>query len=174
MRYTQYVSVNIFTYEQKEILPFKITKHRGRSHHINLLLLQIEETLHYCLIKDINIFLSRTKHHKSGFYACNYCLHMFTKQSLLDDYIPYCSPHGSQKVEIPSEHNCFLEFKDYEKTLEVPFVIYADFETLNSRLTSCNMDSKQSHTMPTTLLTPCSFGYKVVCIDPQYTKPTVI
>lgn len=56
----------------------------------------------------------------------------------------------------------------------MPVVIYADLETLNRKLTSCHVDPHESSITPTTLITPCSFGYKVVSIDPQYTKPTVV
>ena len=53
------------------------------------------------------------------------------------------------------------------------FVIYCDFETLNTKHT-CYPDLSKSSTTPTTKCEPCGYGYKVVCVDSRYTKPTVI
>lgn len=67
-----------------------------------------------------------------------------------------------------------LEFKDFEKQMKVPFVIYADFETLNAKVQSCAQNPAKSSTTKTMLLQPISFAYKVVSIDPKLTKDTVI
>lgn len=50
-----------------------------------------------------------------------------------------------------------------KKTLRVPYVIYADFETLNKGSTS-----------KTQLFEPCSYGYKVICTDPNFSKETSV
>ncbi len=64
--------------------------------------------------------------------------HIQYAQDLLAKHLPYCSINGPQKVELPVEgHDDILEFKNLEKGLKVPFVIYADFETLNTKLQSC-------------------------------------
>lgn len=108
-------------------------------------------------------------------YFCPYCLHGFWKENSLQEHQQYCSTHGAQRVELPiAGKNDILKFQDYEKTLKVPFVIYADFETINRKLHTCAPNPKHSATTPTTKLEVCSFGYKVVCEDGQYTKPTVI
>lgn len=53
-------------------------------------------------------------------------------------------------------------------------MIYADFETLNVKVQTCAPNPELSHTTANKLLLPISFGYKVVCQNPKYTKPTVI
>ncbi|XP_052806652.1 uncharacterized protein LOC128235904 [Mya arenaria] len=169
------ISINVFTYEDGSILPLRITEQRHRQHHINLLWLKSGDISHYCLITNLNRFLSRTKSHRSQMHFCSYCLHAFVKENLLVEHQQYCSPHGAQRVELPEVgQNDILEFKDYQKTLKVPFVIYADFETVNRKLHTCAPNPKQSATTPTTKLEVCGFGYKVVCEDEQYTKPSVI
>jgi hypothetical protein len=163
------VSVNVFTYQNKEVLPFRITKQRGREHNINLLLLQSETKSHYVLIKNLDLFLDSQKKFRHGYYYCEFCLHGFVKESLRQEHIPYCQVHGEQKIELPSNKDCFLEFKDYEKTLRVPYVIYADFETLNKPLNGDTVGC----TTQTQLLEPCSFGYKVICTDSNFSKDIV-
>lgn len=84
-------------------------------------------------------------------------------QKLLDNHIDYCSVNGPQRVELPQPGDNILQFKDFGKTLRVPSVIYADFKCLNIPIQENNHIAKQ---------TPCAFAYKVVCENPQYTKPT--
>lgn len=86
----------------------------------------------------------------------------------------YCSANEPQRVIFPENNEAFLEFKDFEKQLRVPFVIYADFETFNRKIHSCDPNPENSNTTTKTLLEPCGYGYKVVCTDSNYTKPKVI
>ena len=170
----KHFSINVFTYEENCIIPLRIAENKGRRHLVNLLLYKCGELAHYCLITDLNKFLSRTKQHK-GNHFCHYCLHGFAKEETLQKHQVYCSSNGPQRVELPVPgENDILRFKDYEKTLKVPFVIYADFETINRKLDTCQSDPNQSSTSQTTKLEACSFGYKVVCEDERYTKPTTI
>ena len=93
-------------------------------------------------------------------------------RKVLKKHKPYGFVHGPQKVELPKPgQNDTREFSDYEKQLKIPFVIY---ECLNVKVESCAANPQQSHTTTTSLLQPISFGYKVVCQNPKYTKPTVI
>lgn len=103
------------------------------------------------LIKDLNAFLHRSKKDNNILFFCPYCLHAFTKKTNLENHERNCSTNGAQKVELPTGgDDSVLEFTQLEKELKVPFVIYADFETLNRTLpthteneqTSANPHSK--------------------------------
>ena len=67
--------VIVFAFEKNEILPLRITKYTGRDRHVDLLLLTNEQTSHYCLIKDLNKFLFKTKPRQCKTYFCPYWLH---------------------------------------------------------------------------------------------------
>ena len=60
-----------------------------------------------------------------------------------------------------------IEFKNYFKQIPVPFKIYADFE--------CNLKSVESYEGSYSKKyqdhVPCSFAYKLVCVDDEFTKP---
>ena len=66
--------------------------------------------------------------------------------------------------------NGIIEFKNYFKQLPVPFKIYADFE--------CNLRDIEiyegSYTKKYHEHVPCSYAYKVVCIDDRFSKPIVV
>lgn len=59
--------------------------------------------------------------------------------------------------------------------MKIPSVIYADFETIQRPIQTCENNIGISHTTPTKRLDVCCFGYKVVWFaDDRYSKPTEI
>ena len=168
------ISVNIFAMEDKEIVPLRITEHTERLHHVNLLLLQDGEKTHYCLISNLDRFLSRTNSRHNRAFFCPYCLHGFIRAELKSNHIPYCKINGPQKVELPAPGDNILQFKDFHKMLKTSFTIYCDFETLNRKIDTCPPNPNSTHTLQSHKLDVCGFGYKVVCEESAYTKPTVV
>ena len=63
-----------------------------------------------------------------------------------------------------------IKFENYFKQIPVPFKIYADFEC-NLKKVKCN---EGSYTEKYQDHIPCSFVYKIVCIDDKFTKPNII
>ena len=77
------------------------------------------------------------------------------------------SINGKQSVKLQKG---IIEFENYFKQIPVPFNVHADFE--------CNLrgveNYKGSYTKKYQDHVPCSFAYKVVCIDDSFTKPIVV
>ena len=77
------------------------------------------------------------------------------------------SINGKQSVKLEEG---IIKFENYFKQTPVPFKIYADFE--------CNLKSVKckegSYTEKYQGHIPCSFAYKIVCINDRFTKPTII
>ena len=70
-------------------------------------------------------------------------------------------------------------FKNYHKSLPVPFCIVADFECITEKITekisSYQPSDRKSYTEKYQKHTACSFGYKVVChYDQKYSGDVVI
>jgi hypothetical protein len=85
---------------------------------------------HYCWIKDLSRLLGDQHSNTRRYHHCPYCLHGFIKERLLEDHIPYFQTHGPQKIDLPNDDDKWLYYKDIRKQLNVPYVIYADFESL--------------------------------------------
>ena len=169
------ISINVFGFENNEIYPLRITKQKNRKHHIYLLFLQKDNASHYCLIKDLNAFLHRTKTSKSKTFFCPYCLQGFTRQDLLDKHTDFCSANGEQKIILPTKgKDDILKFTDFRKKMKCPFVIYGDFVTVNRDVLTCTPNPEKSAATKTKQLDVCSYGYKRVCTDSRYTKHSVI
>ena len=63
-----------------------------------------------------------------------------------------------------------IKSENYFKQIPVPLKIYADF-AFNLKSVNCD---EGSYTKKYQDHIPCSFAYKVVCIDDRFTKPTVV
>ena len=77
------------------------------------------------------------------------------------------SINGAQSVRL---ENGTAEFKNYFKQIPVPFKVYADFE--------CNLESVESYEGSYSKKyqdhIPCSFAYKLVCVDDKFSKSIVV
>ena len=49
--------------------------------------------------------------------------------------------------------------------MEVPFVVYADFECFLENMDSCEPDNRNSFTEKYQKHQPCGFCYKIVCLE---------
>ena len=112
------ISINVFGFEHGEVIPLHITPTRA-SIHVNLLLISKGDKQHYVWIKNLDRLLSDQNKHHARTYFCSYCLHGFSKEKLLKDHVAYCQIHGPQKIELPSEEDRWLFYKDVGKQLRV-------------------------------------------------------
>ena len=92
---------------------------------------------------------------------------VFSSINVLAEHKEVClSINRAQSVRLEKET---IEFKNYFKQIPVPFKIYADFEYNLKTVESCEgfySKKYQDHV-------PCSFTYKLVCVDDEFTKPIV-
>ena len=163
------VSVNVFGYE-KEVYPLRITK-RANDKTINLLLISERENQHYCWIKNMSRLLtSQISKHRTRRFYCLRCLNSFYTAESLQKHELYCSNHDVVKVELPNEENNTLSFNNYNKSMRVPFVIYADFEAFTQKLDDeKSRDNKSSYTSQYEKHSPSGFCYYIKCsFDESY------
>ena len=101
---------------------------------LDLLLISNGFTNHYVYIKGFNrLIVSKTKT-KNKKYFCKSCLQCFSSEKVLEDHIKdYLIINGGQNAKLEKG---FIEFKNFNKQIPVPFKIYADFECL---LKSCDV-----------------------------------
>ena len=83
------ISVNVFAFDGEELVSLYQTKHRGRSQHINLLMISEGDKRHYVLIKDLRRLLYSKTNNKC--YPCKYCLHRCSTLKVLQQhYVEGC------------------------------------------------------------------------------------
>jgi len=155
--------LNIFVYglrNNKTIIGplYKSINNKGKS--IHLLLLENNSNTHYCLIKDLpRLVRSQITQHHGKLYFCESCLLFFPTSHEIDTHL--C---GGVVTVLPNRGS-YLSFKNFNRKQNIPFVIYADFETLLAPVTDTSMNT--SITSYSQQHVPAAFGYNIVSQSKQ-------
>ena len=85
---------------------------------------------HYLAVKNISGLLRGiTSNHNGDFYCLN-CLHSYTTEKKLRKHKRICNDNDFCYLKMPDEDNNILKCVPGEKSLKIPFTIYADLECL--------------------------------------------
>ena len=149
-----YICINVFRYENRLIFPIYVSDQKSEN-SMDLLL----------VIEDFDRFMFHKTKNKNKKHFCKSCLQCFSIKNVLTEHKQDClSINGVQSVRLEKG---ILKFENYFKQIPAPFKIYADFE-FNLEGVEIYEDSYskkyQDHD-------PCSFAYKVVCIEDKFSKP---
>ena len=79
--------------------------------------------------------------------------------------------NGKQTVKLGSGS---IKFKNHFKQLAVPFKIYDGFESILKGVRDSDRKNNASYTEKYQAHIPCSFAYKVICVDDKFSKPVVL
>ena len=128
--------------------------------HINLMMIENGERRHFCLIKSMSRLLAGLTKHGHTAYYCDFCLHRFARKETLDAHLVDCEQHGAQKIKMPTDQ--WLRFDKHHFQLAVPYVIYADFESILVKRSTCQPDPSDSSTTAVANHLPCGYAYFVI------------
>ena len=145
-------------------------------HHVNLLYISADETSHQVLVKDLSRLISiQYNNHNDKYYFCQYCLHGCTSEKVLKNHMERCKLHGAQRIKLlkadDKKGRGKIKFTKTKYQLYLPFVIYADFESVLRKKDSCETSSSKSFTTQYQHYVPCGSCIYVKCSDGQYFEP---
>ena len=165
------ICINVFCYEDNLVYPVNISDEKFKN-LMDLLMITNKIKSHYVYIKDFNRFMCQKRKSKNKKHFCRYCLQCFSNEKVLVEHKKTCLEiNGKQSVKLKSGS---IKFKNHFKKLSAPFKIYADFESVLRRVKSNDRKNNSSYTEKYQKHIPCSFVYKVVCIDDKFSKPVVL
>jgi hypothetical protein len=132
---------------------------------IDLLLLEHENgNRHWVLIKNFRRLFHLSHNNLT---ICRRCLIRMPTYKLTS-HLEHCNQHVECKTKLPEAEHAFAGFKNYRKRVEVPFVIYADFECISE----CQKQDKfldKDHILRTHV--PNAFAYVRICnFDSEHTS----
>ena len=137
----------------QEIVTLRKTKHK-KEKHVILFKLKNAKTEHFAWVKNLNrLWFGIDSKHRSQRHVCDGCLNSFASEKSFVQHQEFCV-HDGVKAVLPPEGST-MKFKKLEAATEVPFVIFADFESILKPV-SINIGEKtrqiQHHI-------PCSFCF---------------
>ena len=97
------------------------------------------------------------------------CLMGFSKREILAEHKKHCDGIDGKptRIEMPAEDNKDLYFKNYQNQQKVPYVIYADYESLIQKIKGPEnqKNEDESFTENKNVHMACGYAYKVVRSD---------
>ena len=161
----------MFCYENNLIYPVYVS-HQKLEDCIDLLMITNENKSHYVYIKDFNRFMCNKTKCANKAHFCKYCLQCFSSEKVLAEHKETCLKiNGKQTAKLKSG---LIKFKNHFKQLVVSFNIHVDLECNVKRVRSSDRNNNTSYTEKHQAHIPCSFAYKVVCVDDRFSEPVVL
>ena len=122
------ISVNVLAVEGRDIYIHR--KGLGVGREMNLLMVSEDGIRHYTAIKSLSRLLSsKNSNTKRKQHFCMNFLQGFTQESSRDQHQVYYENNKSVRVEMPKQGST-VEFRDGQNQFRVPFITYADFESI--------------------------------------------
>ena len=152
------ICINVFCYENGLVFPIFVSDQKFEN-SMDLFRETDGDKSHYIYNKDFDRFMFNKTKKKKKKYFCKSCLQFFSSKNVLTKHEKDClSINGEQSVKL---EKITTEFENHFKQIPVPLKICADFES--------NLDGvevyEDSYSKNYQSHNPCSFAYKVVCID---------
>ena len=110
------------------------------------MLISEDDRWHYTEIKSLSRLLAskNSKHHGKQHFCMN-CLQGFTLELSRDEHYAYCIDNETVRVEMPSRGST-IKFCDGQNQFKVPFMMYADFESILMPIQGLALDLNKPYT----------------------------
>ena len=144
-------------------VPYKSKHNLARENQIILLMITDGEKWHYLTVKNISGLLRGiTSNHARDFY-CLSCFCAYSTKNKFEAHKKICENHDYCHVEMPTKNNNIIKYNHGEKSMKLPFVIYADLECLLEEMSTCQNNSNKSSTTKINKHTPSGYSLFTNC-----------
>ena len=143
-------------YNTKKInIAYKSKNNLTQEKQIILLMIRDCQKWHYLVVKNLSGLLRGiTSNHKEDFYCLN-CFHSYRTENKLESHKKICENHDYCHCHVKHNHG--------EKSMKVPFIIYADLECLLEKMSTCINNLNESSTTKINKHTPSGYSVFTSC-----------
>ena len=119
---------------------------------------------HYLAVKSLSRLLRGiTSNHDSDYYCLN-CFHSYRTENKLNVYKKICENNKYCNIEMPSpNNNNIIKYNQGDKSLKLPFIIYADLECLLKKIDTCQNNPALSSTTKINQHIPSGYSIYTNC-----------
>ena len=148
---------------EKIEIAYKSKHNLTREKQIILLMISNSENWHYLVVKSLSGLLTGiTSNHKEDFCCLN-CFHSYRTKNKLEAHKKICENRGYCRVEMPTKDNNTIKHNHGEKSIKLPFVVYADLECLLEKMSTCYNNPEESSTLKINKHTSSSYSIFTHC-----------
>ena len=146
-------------------IAYKSKHNLTREKQAILLMISNGEKWHYLTVKNLSGLLRGiASNHNADFFCLN-CFCAYSTKNKLEKHKKICENHDYCHVEMPTKDNNIIKYNRGEKSIKMPFTIYANLECLLEKIDTCENDPNKSYTtkinkhIPSgySIFTHCSF-----------------
>ena len=128
-----------------------------------LLMITDGEKWHYLAVKNLpGLLKGITSTHEKDLYCLN-CFHSYRTKNKLESHKKICENYDYCHVEMPTKDNNIIKYNHGEKSMKVPFIIYADLECLLEKMSTCINNPNESSTTKINKHTPSGYSIFTSC-----------
>ena len=110
--------------------------------------------MHYVAIKSLKRLLSKqNSKHKESQHFCTNCLQGFAEMKSRDEHYLYCKSNEAVRIEMLKKKP-IVEYSDGQYQFKVPFMMYADFESILELIQGVSNNPNVSSTRGVNVHTP--------------------
>ena len=114
----------------------------------------------YLVVNNLSRLLRGiTSNHHDGFYCLN-CFHSYRTKNKLEAHKKYAK---TMIIVMPTKGNNTIKHNHGEKSIKMPFTIYADFECLLEKMSTCQNIPNKSSTTKINKHTPSGYSIFTHC-----------
>ena len=134
-------------YNTKKInIAYKSKNNLTEERQIILLMISDGQKWHYLVVKNLSGLLREiTSNQKEDFYCLN-CFHSYKTKNKLEAHKKICENHDYYHVEMPTNDKNIIKYNQGEKSIKLPFIVYADLECLLEKMSTCYNTPEESST----------------------------
>ena len=151
-------------YNTKKInIAYKSKNNLTQERQIILLMISDGQKWHYLVVKNLSGLLRGiTSNHKEYFYCLN-CFHSYSTKNKIEAHKKICENHYYCYAEMPTRNNNIIKYNHGEKSMKLPFFIYADLECLLEKMSTCINNPNESSTTKLNKHVPSGYSIFTHC-----------
>ena len=124
-----------------------------------LLMITDGEKWHYLTVKILlRLLRGITSNHQGNFY-CLHCFRSYRTINKFEVHKKICENHDYCNLEMSTKDNNIIKYNQGEKSIKLPFVVYADLECLLEKMYTCQNNPNELST--TEINQHASSGYSI-------------
>ena len=148
---------------KKVHIAYKSRYNLTREKQVILLRMKIGENWHYLVVKKLaGLLKGITSNHKEDFYCLN-CFYAYSTKNKLEKHQKICENNKYCHLEMATKDNNIIKYNQREKSIKLPFIIYADLECLLEKMSTCQNNPNESSTTEINKHTPSGLSLYTHC-----------
>ena len=143
-------------------IAYKPKHNLTREKQVILLMISNGENWHYLTVKNLSGLLRGiTSNYVGDFYCLNF--HSYRTKNKLEAHKKVCENRDYCHAEMPTKDNNTIKYNQGEKSIKLPFVVYADLECLLEKMSTCYNNPEKSSTTKINKHTPSGYSLFTHC-----------